>query len=369
MKAIKNLILAAIITAGFNKAQAQITVGQSDLALPGDSIFYAYDTNNVASNLSSTGGANKTWDFTAAKKNEVRLTNFLDPSASPIPAPADITHVLIDGIAQNISFLNVNERGFFTIVPNPAAPIFGGDPFFTLKTLSFPLNYQNVTRDSNTTRTVIPADAIGLGTIADSVRITITVKMANTCDGWGVLKTPTADYNSLRIKNVITRQFRFEGKSNLLGIWVPIPTSSLPIPIPANQVETSYLWVGQNSKYFLADASMVTDQTTTLEEFRYQIPRPVNTGLLAKDIINAKPQLYPNPANHQTNLWFVAAAKENYSIKIYDIQGRLIRTETLEANAGENQFNINTQELTTGIYHVAIIGGNNSTLLKMSITK
>lgn len=349
-------------------AAAQITINQSDFAQAGDSIYYGYDTTNVSSNLGSEGGTNRVWDFSSAAKDMTSLTRFLSPNQSPIPAPQDITHVIIDGEAQDASFINLSSSLLETVFPNPAATFIGGEQFIRLKSITFPATYLTQVRDTFSSKVVVPAATLGIGSLADSVRITFTVRLFNRCDGWGNLKTPTGTYASLRFKNEVTIDFKFEGKKNIVPIWFTIPTSSLPLPFPSNQVNTGYIWVHQNGKYFLGEASMVTDDANTLDEFRYQIPAPVNNGLnnYGENTLNVS--VYPVPANDRLTINFNEALPNGTQVDIYNLTGKLVYSSNEALKNNGNQLSISTAAFDSGIYFLHMKGDNKEAKLKFTIT-
>lgn len=336
--------------------QAQITLRQTNFALVGDTLFYGYDTTDVASSLSTSGGANKTWDFSTAVRNTTSEATFLPPNLSPVTPPPNITHVLVDGGINDVSFLNVNATGVETIVTNPAAAILGGEPFLGLKSISFPLTYLTRVRDTVSSKFVVAGSTLGLGQLFDSVRISYTVRLDNLTDGWGTLKTPTGTYNTLRVKSTTNITFKFEGKNNTLPFWVNIPISSLPFPIPENQTDVAYIWLSENGKYFLAEATMVTDDPLTQEEFRYQIPRPSSNGLINYAKNNTAVQVYPNPVNDLLTINFTLPQSQTLVAAIYDVTGKLVQQTTFQSVVGNNQLSLPTASLNNGLYTLRITG-------------
>lgn len=367
----KKLILSCITIVGSFSAFAQISIGKADLANPGDTLYYGGDTTNVTVNMAATAGANKTWDFSAAAKNTVDMAWFLDPSNSPVPAPSAITHVFIDGDVSNVTFMNATDSALYNIQPNPAYAFVGGEQFLGLKSLVFPLNYQDVSDDSIHSVSVIPGASIGLGTIADSVRVTISIKVNSMCDAWGSLKTPKTTYGStLRIKNTINTFFKLEGKKSPLPFWVPIPVSALPVPIPAQQTEITYAWLGTGSKYFLAEANMATDSETERDVLRWQTDKPdVSNGLFSLVKNNVDVNAYPNPASSQVNLQFYLNSASQMDVSIYDVTGKNVIVSSEKCMAGTNLIPVNTSDLSAGLYTVIISGNGKSAAVKVNIIK
>lgn len=363
----KQLLLVTALTGFTLMSNAQITLTKSDFAQVGDTIFYAYDTTDVTSGISLESGSNRTWDISTAAKNDVKPTIFIDPANSPVATPADITHVLLDGDIQNTTFINLATGGMETIIPNPIATLAGGEEFIRLKSLSFPATYLMQVRDTFKTQQVLPAGALGMSTLADSIRITFTVKLYNICDGWGSLKTASGTYPSLRFKNTVNVDFKIEGKKNSLPIlgWVPIPLSTLPIPLPSNQDNVSYIWVHQNGKYFLAEATMLPDDVTTQDELRYQTPRPTNTGIRNEALTTLDAIAYPNPTNKLLNIKTDLVSSQKYTVAVTDITGKTI--QQFDINGAKNNIEINTSELNNGFYFVHVYNNNSQAIIKFNV--
>lgn len=352
-------------------AQAQITITQNDFAQVGDTIYYGYDTVGVTSNIGSASGPNKTWDISTARKNEVKASIFLSPSNSTIPVPDNITHVLIDGDAQSTRFLNISSTQLETIIPNPAVTFLGGESFIRLKSVKFPSTYLTVVGDTFLSEQVVPGALLGLSALADSVKITFTIKVNSIGDAWGDLKTPTGTYPSLRFKISQNVDFKFEGKRMIGPIWTPwiaIPAASLPIALPSNETTISYVWVHQNGKYFLAEETMVAGNPTQREKLRYQTPKPVvNTGLANQELNNIQANIYPNPANNELFIDANLNSNQSCQITITDITGKLVQSNNIISDG--NAIKLNTTNLTNGLYFVNLIGSNSKVTVKFAISR
>ncbi len=367
----KNIILAITFLISVT-AQAQITLYSTNFAQAGDTIFYGVDTTRVSSNLATTNGTNKVWDFTGNTRQSISESVFLSPQNSPIPAPADITHVLVeDRSLEDAIFMNVTPSGVQTILPNPV-PFGNGDAFLYLNSITFPLSYQTRTRDTAISSFVVPASLLQVP-VFDSVRITLIIKLDVLCDGWGTLKTPTGQYNSLRLKQNTITDFKFEGGlPNPLNptrmIWTEIPLSSLPVEVPSNQLDVRYIWLSENSKYFLAEATMLTDTPNTQVEFRYQIPRSALTGIYNRIANSFSTCVYPNPANDVLNIEANLSANQTYVVVLTDITGKTLNSFKVEGN-NQTKINLSTDNLSSGLYFVNIIGSDGQATVKFNVNR
>ena len=267
--------------------------------------------------------------------------------------------------------MNATDTALYNIQPNPAYAFVGGEQFMGVRSLAFPLHYQDISNDSIHSISVIPGSSIGLGNIADSVRVTISIKVNSVCDAWGSLKTPKATYAStLRVKNTINTFFKFEGKKSPLPFWVPIPVSALPVPIPAQQTEVTYAWLGTGSKYFLAEANMATDSETERDVFRWQTDKPdISSGLLSLVKNNVDVNAYPNPASSQVSLQFYLSSAAQMDVSVYDATGKSMGTSSEKCSAGTNIIPVNTGGLSAGLYTIIISGNGKSAAVKVNVTK
>jgi len=76
--------------------------------------------------------------------------------------------------------------------------------------------------------------------------------------------------------------------------------------------------------------------------------------------------LYPNPANENVTMSFVAAQGGNHQISITDINGKLVSSLNITAKEGNNQQEISLTEMNAGIYLVTITDANgNSQHMKL----
>jgi len=86
-----------------------------------------------------------------------------------------------------------------------------------------------------------------------------------------------------------------------------------------------------------------------------------NTGKLS---------IYPNPAVDNINLSYSLVTKSAITIKIYDLNGKLVKlVNVMNKPSGNHIENINCSDLTRGTYIVQLITGSDSRTAKVVITK
>ncbi|MBK7763844.1 MAG: T9SS type A sorting domain-containing protein [Bacteroidetes bacterium] len=83
--------------------------------------------------------------------------------------------------------------------------------------------------------------------------------------------------------------------------------------------------------------------------------------------INA--ELYPNPAQDMSVLSFNLVSNETLQVNIFDIKGNLVSTQTKNCQAGAQKININTRNLSNGMYVISLQAGNQYNYLKLSVNK
>ncbi|WP_170110183.1 T9SS type A sorting domain-containing protein [Flavilitoribacter nigricans] len=84
---------------------------------------------------------------------------------------------------------------------------------------------------------------------------------------------------------------------------------------------------------------------------------------MATEMLNNNLTVYPNPANDQLNLRFKLDSDQEISIQIADSNGRIFRTNRIEAQQGWNIREIDLSDLTNGMY-VIILKDENGVLTK-----
>jgi hypothetical protein len=69
--------------------------------------------------------------------------------------------------------------------------------------------------------------------------------------------------------------------------------------------------------------------------------------------------IYPNPGKPNTQLsFYLKADKPSLTISIFDVQGKLYSSQTLESFAGQTWHSLNPQIMAAGLYEVRVNVGN-----------
>lgn len=102
-------------------------------------------------------------------------------------------------------------------------------------------------------------------------------------------------------------------------------------------------------------------QTDYDDRYSYSEAKSVNiNSSVISDIT-----LYPNPVSSTLEMNFELSQSGNYQLKIVDITGRLIHTESVSFNKGRNRHQVDVRNLGDGIYFLSITNANTDDALKV----
>ena len=76
---------------------------------------------------------------------------------------------------------------------------------------------------------------------------------------------------------------------------------------------------------------------------------------------------YPNPANDNITISFSSEGSEMYSIRMYDMTGRLIVDQTNQSSTGVNKQEINLQNISNGLYNLVVTRGEVTERLRVVV--
>ena len=103
------------------------------------------------------------------------------------------------------------------------------------------------------------------------------------------------------------------------------------------------------------------------QSITHEFELSVEDGINQEFSINA---IYPNPFNPEVNVSFFNPTNNQVSVKIYDLNGRLIDTlYDNYLNNGNHSFKWNAQNYSSGIYIVTIDSGGSYISSKVSLLK
>jgi len=120
--------------------------------------------------------------------------------------------------------------------------------------------------------------------------------------------------------------------------------------------------------YILSYTFTDANQCTNVAEVSVAVQTCSSVEDLFKALEAAK--VYPNPFMNQININFVSNDVNNLEVKLYDVLGKEIYSETMQVLQGENTLTLNTNTaLAGGIYHLKLVKENKSTSFRLIKTE
>jgi hypothetical protein len=348
------------------KLIGQVTVNQSDMPSAGDTIRYSVAANAVTIQPGN-GGQNQVWDFTSLTSSSQYIDEFLPINSTPFtyifafgPFGASCDMGRLDNSAfqlpaiQGISisdvynFYKVNgssfsQKGFGASISGFPVPI----PYSSSDVL-FPLPMTSSSANSSVYSYEISIPSLGYYG-REATR-------SNEVDGYGLLKTPFGEFETLRLRSVLVS-----------NDTIAIDTLGFGFDVPA-QTEVRYKWVAPNYGWPILEI-------TATELFGAEIitrvvyrDRPPVTEPNSIDVINeSSVLLYPNPASEIIIVNSHLTKSSDIRYQLFDAMGKKVfDLNRKKANAGENiEFiPLTALNLTNGIYFLQISPEGQSPIYK-----
>lgn len=95
---------------------------------------------------------------------------------------------------------------------------------------------------------------------------------------------------------------------------------------------------------------------TNQKAFTLPLIVDIGTGIENKSQLTTKLiASRPNPFNNKTQIGIMAERTESATLKVYSLPGQLVYSETKTVSAGENYFDFNGTELSSGTYIYAVV--------------
>jgi len=343
-------ILTILVLFSFH-SEAQITIDQSDMPSPGDTIRKSTALNTDLYDFSETG-AGYTWDYSDLQPLIQTVDTFVNVTETPIVywpffiLSSDMASPMADSpfpqipLTDVFSFSNNTNSGFSDV--GFAATVYGiplpfkydnGDVLY-----DFPMNYGNVDSSHSGFGFGVP----GIGYIlVDRYRV-------NTVDGWGNLTTPYGTFEVLRLKSVVHE-------------YDSLYLDTLGIGMPINLDYIEYKWLAKGQKIPLLTATdnpfgMVVEYVDSIRDISSGTPEEIQ-------LIDNGLQLFPNPAKDKLTLNFFLEKAGSIKISIVGIDGVLMATyNEYQAQTGNVNMLLNLKSLgiTSGKYIVNVVTPNKS---------
>jgi hypothetical protein len=99
-----------------------------------------------------------------------------------------------------------------------------------------------------------------------------------------------------------------------------------------------------NGDYYYRIVAVSNNETQSLYD-----PKSVSVKKLGNDV-----SIYPSPSDKELNVTFRSTSTDKALIKLFGIDGKIIKQLSVEATKGRNLFMLDVSDLTTGIYFLVI---------------
>lgn len=178
----------------------------------------------------------------------------------------------------------------------------------------------------------------------DILRVYFT---ANCGDTWAVRKTLSATTMS--------------GSSFQASSWTPTPSDWTTV----HMTNVTSLYWNENFRYKFEFTSN-GGNNMYLDDINIYSGAPSDNLIVAgiDETAFKAVNLYPNPADEELNISFQAINNEKMTIVLTDLTGKIIQTNTIQANEGENLVLLNTSDFAKGVYFVNLLSGTKRTTLQ-----
>ena len=179
-------------------------------------------------------------------------------------------------------------------------------------------------------------------------------------------------------------EFIYENESDPLVLTQQMLNTSLTVPLlsPVDlYANTTYLAVVGcfESGFRVSTAGDSDPQTSFFQDLAdgtwyYQTGTPFvrlnfdpTIGIEENNTSFQVGNIFPNPANDNANLRVVMKNAQKINLEISDLSGRIISSENLDLNQGENIVPLNVKTLKCGIYNITIASNNHAVSRKLTI--
>ncbi len=330
-----------------NSAFSQDTINNSDMPGANDTLRLSITNSTEGIDYTETG-ENYLWDF----KNLTSIVQQVDTFVNSINTPILYQFVFIPGIVANLAqpifefdlipgfevtdafqyFKNseseFSDVGFAVTVMGLPLPIKYDKADIWYK---FPLSFGQ--HDSSASNYAV--ELMGMAYVAG------WKKRVNLVDGWGTLLTPFGEFETLRVKTLITQYDS-----------IYIDTLGIGFPILRNFIE--YKWLGKD---FGLPLLKVTEEGPITTVAYLDSLRGPSSGLEERTLGTNNFKIWPNPAREEftitINEAFDPSGPGIMKLEVCDISGAIRLKQPWPE--GDDEMRIKTTDLESGVYFVRLI--------------
>jgi len=324
-------------------SSAQLTITNNDMPSVND-IYHISITANLQGNNPALTGTNFLWDYSQLQASIQRSDTFVAVSSTPFAYQYYFNNIFLYpnhkadyAIKGNdINFQVVNITDVYDFYKNASSQYtnvgFGsninGVPSSTRRIpvdvqYVFPLNYNNNSVSYSEFLASIP-------TVGDYGQFQERI---DTVDGWGSLITPFGTFNCLRVKSILNITDTLYTSQFGTGFSFPRP----------QQIEYKWLAVGSGVP--------VLKITTTAGGSQIEYQDNLMVGINDNVLPIYQLKVFPNPAKESIVIDFQSLKKEQITINLKDINGKLIKeVYSGDIEKGNNHILLSLTEFSNGLY-------------------
>ena len=307
------------------QGMAQITLNQSDVALPSTKYLRFNDTLPLASIQPGPTGANQTWNFTAMHHLTTDTLIFTDSQWTPYGSSFTNSNLCMMTMGSSItySYMNnspdsltiVGDAGIFMSSPSPV--VIQLNP--VEKLFGFPTTYQSSFQNTSGFLVIHYYGQTAYGILIDSVKVKDITTVTSNVDAWGSLTTPLNTFNTLRTLIKTIEQDSIWVKSTSLGPGWHDFTSVVGV----HDTTKKYTWWAKNIGFAIAEITVKASNDSVLTaDYLGALP---TIGGINEFATNDNSAIYPNPANDKI---FITSDQMIKNVSIYNAPGELVKSRT-----------------------------------------
>ncbi|NCP45559.1 MAG: T9SS type A sorting domain-containing protein [Flavobacteriales bacterium] len=353
------LILSLFITVNL---VAQITISNNDMPSAND-IYHMSITTNLQGNDPVLTGINYLWDYSQLQANIQRSDTFVTVTSTPFAYQFYFNNILLYPThkasyaikGNDINFQVVSMTDLFDFYKNATSQYanvgFGaninGVPSSTRRIpidvqYVFPLNYNNNNISYSEFLVSIP-------TIGDYGQ---SQERIDTVDGWGSVITPLGTFNCLRVKSILNITDTLYTSQFGIGLSFPRP----------QQIEYKWVAIGSGVPVLKITTAVGGSQI----EYQDNLMVGINDNILPIYHFKA----FPNPAKESILIDFQSLKKEQITINLKDINGKIVK-QIYNGNIekGNNHIFLSLSEFSNGIYFLEMRINNHTKTEKLIIAR
>jgi hypothetical protein len=349
-----------------SQLSAQPVINQSDMPVAGDTI-----TMNIASAVTgvdyTTTGMNYTWDLSSLTPTSQRIDTFKALTTYPLQYIAMFNGASFGVTAPDMVPVNtfitlsITDVNNFFQASSAAYSQFGYGANFN--GFALPVKFDNPDVVLKFPLTMGKKDSCDFAYYLD---MTSQLGMyygeskhrVNEVDAWGKIITPVDTFIAMRVLSKI-RVHDTIHLDTLGGIGLPI-----------NYTITEYKWYAKSMKVPVMKVSVQTGGTAPGTTAEWPSLLNPHTGISEFDASLAFVDIYPNPSDENTRIYFSLVDPSSVEIRITDILGRNITClpgKKYPEGFSSVPLDLRELNLKKGLYFVRVTAGEDTKVIKMQL--